>query len=305
MHKKVISLLFLLSLAFFGAAQAQGELPLSLVEADLWPEFDRPTMLVIYRITLSPQAALPAELRLRLPTAAGAPNAVASKQPDGSLITIPYTQEAAGEWTWLVFQAPSPELQIEYYDPDLVKDGSSRHFVYTWPGDYAVESFNVEVQQPVGASEMRIKPGMADGKPGSDGLMYYQLDVGQLQEGQPVEITVDYQKTGDELSANSAPIEPSGPLTGASTGRLSMTQALPWVLGFLGVTLIVGGGVWYWLSGRGKAQEERPPRPRHRPSARAEPLEEAGGHVYCHQCGKRASSGDLFCRACGTQLRIG
>lgn len=306
MLKRTIILILLWVFSLPSGAWAQEDVRLSAVEVDLWPEFDRPAMLVIYRFTLAPSTTLPAEMRLRIPTAAGAPNAVAAGTTDGSLINVPYDLEEAGEWSWLVFQATTPELQIEYYDPGLVIEGSARHFEYAWPGDFVVDAFVVEVQQPVGASEMRIKPGMFSANEGRDGLMYYTLDVGSLTADQPVEITVDYQKADDRLSSNGQPLESSGPLDDTALGRKSMTEVLPWLLGLLGMLLIVGGGLWYWQSGRQEPQTKRRRGARRKPTPQGEPggvLE--GDHVYCHQCGKRAASGDRFCRACGTQLRLG
>ena len=284
--------------------QAQENVSFSLVEVDLWPEFDQPSILVINRITLSPEVSLPVEIRFRIPARAGVPNAVAGRQPDGVMLNIPYNQEPDGDWTWLVFQAATPELQVEYCDPDLLKDGKNRHFEYTWPGDHAVDSLFVEVQQPTSASNMQIKPGMVSVVSGSDGLTYYTIEVGVLPSGQPFSITMDYEKANDDLSFDNLPIEPGGPLDDTATGRMSVASALPWVLGFLGVLLLVGGGVWYWQSGRESAQPE--PKRRKRKSSNSQPLSEgvkAGEHVYCSRCGKRASPGDRFCRACGTQLR--
>jgi hypothetical protein len=98
------------------------------------------------------------------------------------------------------------------------------------------------------------------------------------------------------------PVEASGPIDEPPTGELELRRLLPAILGGLGVLLIAGGGLWYWQSGREKP--ESAPQPRRR--KKASPIEETGGeaqHIYCHQCGKRASNGDRFCRACGTQLR--
>jgi hypothetical protein len=307
MPGKISILTFLLLLCLPWSTYAQQAVTLSEAEVSLWPEFDRPTMLVIYRLTLSPQVALPAAMRLRIPAAAGAPNAVAARQPDGSLINIPHKEKEAGEWTWVEFQATTPELQIEYYDPGLVKDGQSRHFEYYWPGDYAVDAFTVEVQQPVGASQMSIKPGMVSTQPGEDGLTYYLVDVGSLVEELPIQLTVDYEKSDDQLSSDNVPVEPSGPLDATASGRKTMTSVLPWLLGGLGLLLIVGGGLWYWQSGRGQEQPKKEIHPRRKVSERSETGVDSSesGFVYCHNCGKRASAGDRFCRSCGTQLRLG
>jgi len=299
--------IFLLSLVLLFvpfATRAQQGMTLSKVAVDLWPEFDRPTMLVIYHITLPAQTSLPVEMNLRIPATVGAPNAVAAKQPDGSLVTIPYTQQADGDWSRLVFQTNSKDVQVEYYDPGLQKTGDQRHFEYTWPGDYAVDAFIIEVQQPTGATEMQVKPGTISSREGDDGLKYYRMDVGALTAGQQFQITVDYKKNTDELSASSVPVEASGPLNDTNFGIASMTSILPWFLGGIGLLLIVGGGVWYWQSGRQKARPEREAHRRNK-SGESPAVDTAdASNIYCHQCGKRASNGDKFCRTCGTELRI-
>jgi len=305
MYKKLCILILSLALLFVPVlTRAQQSLTLATVEVDLWPEFDRPTMLVIYHITLPAQASLPASMSLRIPSSVGTPNAVAVKQADSALITVPFTQEADGDWSRLVFQATTNEVQIEYYDPGLQKSADQRHFEYTWPGDYAVEAFNIEVQQPKGATEMQFKPGSVTARQGDDDLKYYRMDVGALTLNQQFQITLDYKKTTDQLSASSLPVEPSGPLNDPNSGIASMSTILPWFLGGVGLLLIVGGGVWYWQSGR---QRERTPRGTHRRNkpTESQPTDNtAGSNIYCHQCGKRAAVGDRFCRVCGTELRI-
>ncbi len=304
--KRLVILIIACRLFFPAGVLAQSGGSFSSVDLALWPEFDRPSMLVIYRIALSAQMKLPAEIQFRIPSAAGAPNAVAARQPDGSLVNIPYTQNPDGEWSTLVFQATAADLQIEYYDPGLVRNGRQRQFKYTWPGDYAVDAFNVEVQEPVGSSQMTVQGGATTSKPGPDGLTYLDLSKGTIAANQGFEIDVAYQKADDQLSSDNVPVEPSGPLNDTATGRTTLTSILPWLLGLLGLMLLFGGGLWYWQSGRERATEpERPSR--HKPADRGEMAEESEEDkaVYCHQCGKRAGPGDRFCRACGTPLRLG
>ncbi|MEW5869801.1 MAG: zinc-ribbon domain-containing protein [Chloroflexota bacterium] len=308
MLKRVVIVLVILAACLPGAVRAQAGVALAAVEIDLWPEFDQPSMLVIYRLTLSPEVRLPVELGVRIPAAAGTPNAVAARQPDGALFNTPYTMQDDGDWTRLVFQATSPDLQIEYYDPTLSVQGETRHFEYRWPGDYAVAAFMVQVQQPVGASQMRFSPSLGVGETGADGMVYYTQQIGTLTQGQVFSISIDYDKTSDELSAGSVPVEASGPIDSGGTSRLTGTALLPWLLGLVGVILIVGGGLWYWQSGRQTAIPEarRAGRGQRKSPGGAGGAQSApNGPVYCHQCGKRAAAGDRFCRACGTQLRIG
>lgn len=305
MLRRLVSLL-LLSLALFASAPgalAQTPLPVASLQVDLWPEFDRPTMLVMYQITLSPLVRLPSEVRLRIPAAAGAPHAVAVCQPGGDCFNTPFEQQAPlGEWSTLLIQATLPDLRVEYYDPRLFKDGAQRTFTYRWPGDLAVDNFRLKVQRPPSASAMTLKPGMASVSLGADDLTYYTVDVGAVPEGREVILEIAYQKANDDLTSSAMPLVPSEPLGEQNTAPRGLPAALPLILGVLGVGLIAGGGLWYYLSGR---QKERPTARAHharRPSRQSAAVAEEG-YIYCPQCGYRAEVGDRFCRRCGSALR--
>jgi hypothetical protein len=286
----------------------QGQPELASLEVALWPEYDRPDVLVIYQIGLPSTVTLPIELNLRIPAAAGAPFAVAAKQPDDSLIKVPYESQTEGEWTTLTFTATTPETQLEYYDPRLNIDSDQRQFSFTWPGDYAVGNLTVQVQQPFDATDMSISPDMGPGERQQDGLIYYTGVYGALNAGQTFDTSITYNKTSDTLTSTNRPVDPISPVDESAQGRSKLMSSLPWVLGGLGVLLLFGGGLWYWQSSRNKAEQVR--RPRHKPAGQRQPpanTTSAPGqdNIYCHQCGKRAGPGDKFCRACGTQLRPG
>jgi hypothetical protein len=287
---------------------AQAALTLPSAEVDLWPEYDRQDMLVIYHFTLPSSVSLPYEMTARIPAVVGDPSAVAARQPDGNLFNIPFTLQVNGEWSLITFRATTLEVQIEYYDPGLQKNGTDRHFVYNWPGDYAVNSLVVQVQQPVDATDMQISPSLGGSHTGGDGLVYYTAEEGAMTLGQSFTITVDYKKSTDKLSASTVQVQSSAPLSSTTpSSRFTWTTLLPWVLGVLGVLLIAGGGTWYWLSGREKSASA-PRRTRRKPAAvdpDAAKADADGGFIYCHNCGKRANSGDRFCRTCGTALRSG
>jgi hypothetical protein len=308
MLKRLIVLLAALALLVPAVVRAQATLTLPSVEVDLWPEYDRPQMLVIYHLTLPSSVSLPYEMTARIPAAVGDPNAVAARQPDGNLFNIPFTRQVNGDWSLVTFRATTLEVQIEYYDPGLQKNGLVRHFVYNWPGDYAVNSLVVQVQQPVDATDMQISPSLGGSHTGGDGLVYYTAEEGAMTVDQSFTITVNYKKPTDKLSVSTVQVQSSVPLSStAPSSRFTWTTLLPWVLGVLGVLLIVGGGTWYWLSGREKSASA-PRRIRRKPVAAdmdAAKADSDGGFIYCHNCGKRANSGDRFCRTCGTALRSG
>jgi hypothetical protein len=304
LRKLIVAGLLLAALLFPGAVRSQAVVSIAFLEVDLWPEYDRSSVLVIYRVTLSPNTTLPAQLALRIPAAAGEPYAVAVRQPDGQLVNLDYDLQSDGVWTSVEVVANLPELQIEYYDPSLVKSADQRSFTFQWPGGYAVEQMVVEFQQPLGASGAAIMPGPSSSLVNSqDGLTYLTKEIGVLDAGQTISLDIAYLKTSDTLTKPQLEVQPSAPLTTEPDWQNTMLGALPWVLGVLGVGLIAGGVFWYWKSGQA-TQAEKPRRRRSRSMTTGREDEGVAGVVYCHQCGKRAGETDRFCRSCGTKLRI-
>lgn len=317
MFKKLLTFLFLIAILIPSPAASQELIGISNLEVDLWPEYDRPSVLVIYHITLSPGTSLPKEVTFRLPAAVGEPNAVAIRQPDGQLFSIEHQTNVSGEWELITFTATLLEIQLEYYDPQLQLDGSQKTFTFVWPGDYDIEKMSVQTQLPVDASNMQITPGPVTTQTGGDGMTYFYKDIGSVTKDQSFSLKITYQKSSSKLSAESLQVQSSAPLTPSNTlrdkledlfpglfsGSDSTYQILPYVLGVLALVLIFGGGYWYWRSGR----QEQAPRRRRRSNSTASlgtaAVEEAS-NIYCHQCGKRASPGDVFCRSCGTRLKV-
>jgi hypothetical protein len=285
------------------AASAQAEVRLTSLEVDLWPEYDRPGVLVIYRITLSPAVSLPADLTLRIPAESGEPNAVAARDAEGGLYNVNFKREVTDGWSRIRFTATMPEIQVEYYDPQLDIQGNNRFFEYHWPGDYAIDTLLIEVQQPLGAEEMRTTPSLGNGVTREDGLIYYSYQVGSIGADQSFDVSLEYQKSSSALTAEGLQVKPSVPVSNITSRQRRLDIVIPWVLGGLGVVLILGGGLWYWRTGTAAAAP-KPPRGRRKPVI---PQEESAtaveGHVYCHHCGKRAMPNDRFCRTCGTRLR--
>lgn len=303
MHKWVFPLVFILVLLLPIGVRAQNTPSFSTMFIEIWPEYDKPSVLIIYQIQFSSSTAFPATVSIPIPAAAGAPNAVAERQADDSLYTLNYTREVEGEWAYINFTTTSSEVQIEYYDPSLVINGNARHFEYVWPGGYAINALTIQVQQPAGATDMKISPSLGPGAVGSGNLTYYTQDIGSISADQSIEITIDYQKSTNTLSAQSLPVQPSASIPQGSASDLNFSDVLPWVLGILGAGLIIGGSIWFWRSGRQRPVRES--RRRHAKAGVANPAAEGSSEedaIYCSQCGKRAAAGDQFCRFCGSQL---
>jgi hypothetical protein len=214
------------------------------------------------------------------------------------LFDTPYDKSIQGHWSVIKLTTPTLQVQLEYYVP-LVKDGINRHIIFDWGSDYQVKKLEANFHKPLGSENVSISSAQTDTYLGQDGLTIYHFQKTEIGAGEAFSFTIDYQRQTDELNILNKPpqaVAPPGPDT---PGHVSMNDILPWILAGIGVLLLVAGivGIFAWQrAGQGAGKGKRHARPHN------EKDEES---TYCHQCGKRAQPGDVFCRTCGTRLKRG
>jgi len=279
------------------SAGAQAPIAFSSLQVQLWPEYDQPSMLVIYDFQLAPGTALPVGVTIKFPKDANL-MAVAVQASDGSLMNADYLESSAdGDWQSVVVQIQSPTVyRVEYYQP-LQRTGDQRRFNYQWPGDYAVQDLGISVRLPADATAFTAQPALQSTQSGG-GYSLLENRFGPLEDGRAFALQLEYARTSETLSASQQDLQPSQPLDSSTPGRVMLSNYLPYILGALGLVLIVGGIVYFWQAGRAKPAREK----RHRGGTG--PASDDASDIYCHQCGTRAHNGDRFCRVCGTRLRM-
>jgi hypothetical protein len=304
MKHRIPLLIILALLAFPRFALAQTEIRFSTVDVELRPEYDRPTLLVMQRMTLTADTILPAVASLRIPASAGKPHVVAVGASIAQVTDFGVKYDLASEGDWVTVNvslaAGDRAIWLEYYDPGLVKNGTTRTFSYTWPADYAADNLVIRVQEPVGATNFKVSAGELPftTQATADGTRYYAFNPGSVAAAAPLRLVVNYSRQTDTLSVESQPVTAAAPLP-EFNGRSILIGGLV----ALGIGLIAGGIGWYWYTGRKSAAP--PARKRHQSVAttpEGQPPSD-GDAFYCHNCGRRASTGDRFCRSCGVPLR--
>ena len=283
------------------AAPARAQQPVSLASLDisLWPEFDKPSVLVIMDGQVAASVTLPASLSIRIPAAAGAPNAVAVVGTDGGLFQSPYTTSQAGGDIIIAFTTSSAGFRVEYYDPSLVINGDARTFGLRWKSDFAIQAVAVRVQEPYGARGLTGQPALVSVGAGQYGLTEYTASLGSLPAGGTVSFDLGYAKTGSTLSATAVAV--------ANASSVSSTQPAPaannasgqpwlWGIALAGLVLAAGGGVWYWRfspAARHQTGKRRAPTPsRHRSGPKARSPRSGGSLAMARARAKSAAAAE-------------
>jgi hypothetical protein len=315
MLKMMLPILLGASLFLTAATPSQAvnsSLQMGSMEIDIWPEYDRPSALIIYRIDFTSVTSFPAMVSFTIPTSAGEPYSVAMKDMDGLLYDLEYSSLPDGNWNHIEFITSTPDIQLEFYDPISQNADGSHSYAFRWMSDYAIDDLKIVIQKPKYATNMKIQPDFGAGAINSDdNLTYFTADVGTVSLAKDFNIGISYFKANDFLSASTLPVRAVNSLP----QKLSIWQTLRtlssavWqnnnlmtagALFFAGLFLLLIGMLLtmhkkYQLKAPLGGKEQKP---------KKTPAENASETiaVYCHACGKRARPGDLYCRACGSKL---
>jgi hypothetical protein len=282
--------------AVTAVSAAQTVPQLEQLQIDLWPEFDRPDMLVIYRGTLPPEAPLPATVTLRLPQGVEAPHAVAYVDSTGNLFDATHSATTTEDGVTVTLETLSPNFQLEFYDA-LTRDGDQRSYTLVWPGDYAVNQLNIVLLPPPGATQIQTEPALSFVQQES-GVSTYVGTLGGRAENQTARISVNYR-------GGTAGV--AGTLAQSSDGD-SRNYAL--IAGAIVVVLVlvIGSVVWYTRQQREQPKtvsrrQRRTARRRQRETRTVATQNDPSQSRYCTHCGRALRADDRFCGNCGTPVK--
>lgn len=312
--KRLILILTFCVVILSGPVLAQDVPVLSDLEISLWPEYDRPEVLVIYRGLFAEDTPLPVPVEVSIPARVGQPTAVAYVGEGGQRLNQEHTTRIEGDWLVVAFELSTLGFQLEYYDALPADSAGQRQYTFAHVADYAITDLNLDFQVPPTAQDFALEPPADSVITESDGLVYHLVNAGSLAQGEERSWDFAYQKDNEELTV-SAFVQPETPVPApsAAAGGTDDSTVLIFLVAF--VALIAVGAAAFWLGRRTQPlQPEVPasPRSKRRGSGRGSQVQHqllplSGGQeaLFCHQCGAELRADSDFCHKCGTAVRRG
>lgn len=259
-----------------GAQTATNQL--SQVQIDLWPDLDRPSVLVLITAELPADAPLPSTLEFKLPVE---PSAVASVNAAGDMLNTPYSTESDAGVTTVTVESNERTIRVEYYFP-YQQTGNQIEFEYQWLGGPAVDDLLILFREPNGSTAVTTESQFENVGPLSDEQPNHSWQVGSVEVGQSVSAAFGYTAAPPAAVGDSSVNQP-----GSQEATADLTLI---ILAALGGLFVGAGAMWFWQNQRTTV----------RPRQRAPKASRTG---FCHQCGSSLKSGDVFCRQCGAKSR--
>lgn len=282
-----------LCLAFVAwPAQAQPSPVFSELEISVWPEYDRPEVLVIYRGQFAADTPLPVAVEIRIPARVGQPYAVARVTDEGRRLNQEYTTHIEGDRLVVSFELPTLGFQLEYYDLLPTDENGRRSYAFTYVADYPVETLDLDFQMPAMAEGFFLTPAAPLAVQEADGLFYHLVRAGPMAQGEAKGWTFTYRKADSSLSVEW--LAPT-PTPNAMVTAKGPVHPATWLLLIAFVALVVGMAAF---------RLGRRTRPASRPSGQAQRSPAVADEAFfCHRCGVQLRPNSEFCHRCGTAVR--
>lgn len=292
MKQRYFFLIVLFTLIFPATGHTQGKATaIDSLAIELWPDYDRASVLVLLTGALPADTTLPATVILPIPETAQL-NAVARiDSSDGQMKDDIFSTPVPGG---LSFITPDLRFRLEYYFPYVVNN-NLRTFNFSWLAAISVNKFQLKIQQPLSASLLTTEPLPKNIFRGEDGLTYYAFPEQVVPAGQSFSVRVDYTMTTAQLSVEGLTSpgtrvqEPGLPST-AKTGADVNWPLIAVVAG--GIIILM---VFVWQIATRRAKSSRPIT--HNATAKKEPYSK-----FCSNCDNPVDIGDRFCSKCGGAL---
>lgn len=292
MKKQLLFSLFVLTLLFFPATSytQSSVTAVSSLSVELWPDYDRAAVLVLFTGTLPDNTPLPATVVFPLPDNADL-NVVARITAAGNMVDDLQVTDQIG---YITFSTSDARFRVEYYQPYTV-EGDQHQFNFSWQADFAVESFKLAAQQPVSATELQLEPTAVDiFSNTTDGFTYHALSEQPLPANQPFTAQLRYTMSSPQLSSeqlpstsNVAPVAPAPVLEPVTVSGVDWPLILIGIGSFL-ITIAVTWQLATYRATRSAVSTLKP---------------SASKTRFCRECGTSLRPKDRFCRECGTAVK--
>lgn len=251
LRRFVIGLIVIVCTLFFlvpsGYAEANPSLQISSVAAHVMPEYDTSDVLVIYAINYvnNSPSDYTGEVRFAVPK--GISNSIVIEDtPENTGNThLSVKEEDKGEYAELVWTPTKPikakegyPIHLEYYFNPLPGTGQ-KEFTYRLTPSSDIEQVQVNVYQPLKATDFKMVPEGKWVKKDSEGFNIYSLNPSSLKKGLNYDVKISYSKTDPEPSAKPKSATQETVNGGNEKGSLSSMAVMLPMVGMLALVILI------------------------------------------------------------------
>ncbi|MBN2048015.1 MAG: zinc ribbon domain-containing protein [Anaerolineaceae bacterium] len=273
-----------------------------LLTVHLWPEYDRPDILVNHEITLPASQMLPARIIFNIPENTLSIDSITMDTQTGPAALNQYHIFQQNNQLYLEFEVTERNFSIQYYD--TLTHLETEHFFqyeYNWLNhQILVKRLKVNIKEPVQAIYFHTIPKMANLGLDENGQVLHQYTKSEgIALNELFQLNLNYQRLNRLLSVGLEFAEPVSSLQNIQQEIHASTSVRRYIIGsaVLSLSLISATIIWIWIERKHQKivrTRSKLPKTTYNSTAPAQ---------LCPACGLRINADDQFCRNCGTSLK--
>lgn len=291
------------------------------MKVSVWPEYDDPRVLVIYRGEFNDGSSFPQAVKFPVPMGSEVNQACALKQPGDEHLCQLYEAVTEQDSLQIAYSLPIPTYLLEYYW-DGVKGQPDKSVSFKYVAPYAIDKLDLEVGQPLRATNFKLSPNYGTVNSDAAGMKYYHYTFSNVAAGQVINVDASYTKPDNKPSVAKKP--GSGAASGGSPNTIVLIA-----VGAVGVAAIgffalkrkpapaTARSVQARRAAMIEATKREAARRATRREAGAQPRPDAGSGAapavrqapggavpaFCSTCGSKLENDDVFCSGCGEKVK--
>ena len=233
------------------------DLSIGRMRVSIWPEYDDRSILAIYDGKLHGASSFPLKTSFLLPKGVVI-NDACSLSFEGQHFCQLYKTIDRGAFAEVRLLLPYPNFYLSFHTPQIDTEAERRELDYRIKTNHTIKTLNVDIQQPLRATEFTISPpanaatSQAEGKLSMiRGFTHFGYTLADISEGQESTFKIAYLKTDPNPSVDIKYASMTGPKIWGSPYEVQRNvRTVIYILfgtGTLGISVVA---VWFIRSRR-------------------------------------------------------
>jgi len=268
---------------FVFAPTSQAATTLKQLRVQVYPEYDKPSVLVMQYAFYNEQKT---QGSLLLPKDVDSSTILACSPDKKNRNEQKHKASLAGDNYVVNFPVLYGIGFVEGYFP-LTANGDNKSFTYAFKAPYNINELIVMVQEPAKSSNFTIVPQAKSKGKDENGFVAHQYDYHDIKKDKVINFKVSYKR------AETAPSASLKNNNSTSTNKGKSDNSLVLMIGAVFIAGAIIGGFVYYSKSSNRAQS--------RGTAHRAPT--SGKSKFCTSCGSAMSKNAKFCSNCGQKSR--
>jgi len=246
-----------------GTGDTTKNLSIGRMRVAIWPEYDDPSLLVIYDGKFDNASNYPLKTSFLVPKGAVISDAC-SLSFEGQHFCQLYKTVNRGSYDEVSMLLPYPNFYLSFHTPQFDVETAQRGFDYRIKANHAIRNMEVDIQQPLRSTAFNILPAKNAAMSGDDGTItqvkgfnHFSYTLDDISEGQESVFKINYVKSDPKPSVDIKYASMTGPKVWNSPYETQKNiKTFVYILFATGTFALLSVIAWFMWSKKKKQREK-------------------------------------------------